>query len=130
MANYVTYQEFLKGADALSLEDAEKIYQAIIGCDLKHDREFERLFTVLQERAVIYVGYRAKWLNISLQERMEIDETRTRNHDLFIKAKNDLVKYMYEHKANVDWDDVLGENRKRIGDFACYMVFLMSLNAR
>lgn len=130
MANFVTYQEYLKEENSLTLEEAEKIYIAIINQAPAGDREFEKLFSTMQERAVTYAGYRAKWLTQTLQERLEVDETRSRHHDLFIKAKNDLAKYMYANKMNVDWEDDLGEPRKRVGDFACYMVFLMSLHAR
>ena len=130
MANLVTYQEYLKEEGALTVEAAEKIYLAIVNQVPVGDREFEKLFTTMQERAVTYAGYRAKWLTMSLQERLDADETRSRHHDLFIKAKNDLAKYMYANKMNVDWEDDLGEARKRVGDFACYMVFLMSIHAR
>ena len=130
MANLVTYQQYLEEENSLNLEAAEKIYMAIIKQAPVRDREFEKLFGTMQERAVTYAGYRAKWLTQSLQERLEVDETRSRHHDLFIKAKNDLVKYMYANKMDADWDDELGEARKRVGDFACYMVFLMSLHAR
>lgn len=126
----VTYQKYLENNNALSVEEAEKIYCAIISQKIADDREFQQLFAGMQERAVSYAGYRAKWITLSQQEKMEIDEARSRHHDLFIKAKNDLVKYMYRNKMNIDWDDELGEDRKRIGDFACYMVFVMSLHAR
>ncbi len=130
MANLVTYQEYLKEENSLTIEEAEKIYLAIMGQNPSRDREFERLFGILQERAVNYAEYRARWLLQSLHERLEADATRSRHHDLFIKAKNDLVNYMYANKMNTDWADELGDARKRIGDFACYMVFLMSLHAR
>lgn len=55
---------------------------------------------------------------------------RTRCHNLVISAKNKLSVYMYEHKLGNDWDDWLGEERKRIGDFACYVVLLQGLEAR
>ncbi len=130
MQGIITYEEYLKNENALSIEEAERIYKSIVNQEIADGREFQRLFAILQGRAVEYAGYRAKWLVMSQHEKMEIDETRSRHHDLFIKAKNDLVKYMYNNKMNIDWDDELGEERKRIGDFACYMVFLMSLHAR
>lgn len=55
---------------------------------------------------------------------------RTCCHNLVISAKNKLSVYMYEHKLGNDWDDLLGEERKRIGDFACYVVLLQGLDAR
>ena len=126
----ITYEEYLKADNALALDKAEKIYRAIVSQEANGDAEFRRLFATMQERAVSYAEYRAKWLTMSLAQRLEVDETRSRHHDLFIKAKNDLAKYMYSNKMNIDWEDELGEDRKRIGDFACYMVFLMSLHAR
>ena len=75
-------------------------------------------------------GIRATWFNLNFGERAAADADRTRKHDLFIKAKDKLAEYMYENKMNIDWDDELGAQRKRIGDFACYMVFLIAVSER
>lgn len=70
------------------------------------------------------------WNQKSLAEKGQADAERTRCHNLVISAKNKLSVYMYEHKLGNDWDDWLGEERKRIGDFACYVVLLQGLEAR
>lgn len=70
-------------------------------------------------------GTRNRW-----QRKEQADAERTRCHNLVISAKNKLSVYMYEHKLGNDWDDWLGEERKRIGDFACYVVLLQGLEAR
>ena len=130
MDKTIVYEEFLKLPGALSFEEADRIYGMIVERAPEHDRDFDTKFQVLVERAEKYVSYRAGWLSRSLQERLEIDEERSRAHDLFIKAKDQLSTYMYEQKLGNDWDDLLGEERKRIGDFACYLVYLRSILAR
>ena len=84
----------------------------------------------MQKCAITYAGIRATWFNLNFGERAAADADRTRKHDLFINAKNKLAEYMYENKMNIDWDDELGTQRKRIGDFACYMVFLIAVSER
>lgn len=125
-----TYEEFLKMQGALSFEEANRIYGMIIANAPEHDREFDAKFQTMLERAEKYAAYRAVWLGKNLQERLEMDEERSRAHDLFIKAKDTLSAYMYERKLGNDWDDCLGEERKRIGDFACYIIYLRSILAR
>lgn len=130
MNKRITYQEYLKESNALMFEMADQIYQMLLTNAPEHDAEFDELFYLFCQSAAEYAGYRANWLLMSMQEQLEIDETRTRKHNIFIKAKNDLSTYMYENKLNIEWDDILGEERKRIGDFACYLTYIRSINAR
>lgn len=81
----------------------------------------------------IYKEYLKQETSLPFEEAMQIWNQiaeRTRCHNLVISAKNKLSVYMYEHKLGNDWDDWLGEERKRIGDFACYVVLLQGLEAR
>jgi len=47
-----------------------------------------------------------------------------------------LARYVKMQGKAAQWRDCLGDekenpyNRKRIGDFACYLVFINSINAR
>lgn len=80
-----------------------------------------------------YKEYLKQETSLPFEEAMQIWNQiaeRTRCHNLVISAKNKLSVYMYEHKLDNDWDDWLGEERKRIGDFACYVVLLQGLEAR
>lgn len=80
-----------------------------------------------------YKEYLKQETSLPFEEAMQIWNQiaeRTRCHNLVISAKNKLSVYMYEHKLGNDWDDLLGEERKRIGDFACYVVLLQGLDAR
>lgn len=130
MDKTIVYEEFLKMRGALGVEEANRIYGMLVASAPEQDREFDERFHVMLERAEKYAAYRAVWLDRNLQERMEMDEERSRAHDLFIKAKDALSTYMYEQKLGNDWDDFLGEERKRVGDFACYLVYLRSILAR
>ncbi len=80
-----------------------------------------------------YKEYLKQETSLPFEEAMQIWNQiaeRTRCHNFVISAKNKLSVYMYEHKLGNDWDDWLGEERKRIGDFACYVVLLQGLEAR
>lgn len=127
----VTYENNLKEPDSITIEECEIIYKDIVGqINDKKDGRAEQLFTEMQKCAITYAGIRANWFHLSFSERAAADADRTRKHDLFIKAKDRLAEYMYENKMNIDWDDKLGTQRKRIGDFACYMVFLIAVSER
>lgn len=130
MNKKITYQQYLKEPNALTIEIADKIYQMLLVNAPENDVKFDELFQSFCESAAEYAGYRANWLSMSMQEQLEIDEVRTRKHNIFLKTKNDLSKYMYENNMNNDWDDLLGEERKRVGDFGCYVTFLRSIHAR
>lgn len=130
MKQTYSYEAYLEEAGVITFEECGKIYERMINAAPESDPEFDKLFENMLERAVIYAGYRQKWFSMNLRERLAMDEERSRNHDLFIRAKNDLAKYMYSKKLDIVWDDMLGEERKRIGDFGCYLTFLRSLQAR
>ena len=55
---------------------------------------------------------------------------------MVILSFNQLARYLKMQGKAAGWRDVLGEEaenpnyRKRLGDFACYLVFVQSLNAR
>lgn len=127
----ITYENYLNENDSITWEECRSIYMDIVGqIQKKKDSKAEALFKEMQQRAITYGTIRANWFNLSFGERAEADADRTRKHDLFIKAKSNLATYMYEQKMDIDWEDKLGTQRKRIGDFACYMVFLISLQER
>lgn len=127
----ITYEDNLRETDSITIEECEQIYTAIVEqIKEKQDGRAEQLFAEMQKCAIVYAGIRANWFNLSFGERAAADTDRTRKHDLFIRAKDKLAEYMYENKMSITWDDELGSQRKRIGDFACYMVFLIAVSER
>lgn len=133
-----TYEEFLRmEPKPMSFEEANKVYHMILAARPAEDyREFDDLLDEMVKRAVAYAGARAQWAHMTLEEKMAnnaaADAERSRKHDLFIKAQNKLVEYMYDNKLGDYFEvmDLIGEERKRVGDFACYLAYVYSLNER
>lgn len=126
----VSYETYLEENGAMDFEEMNKIYHMIIDQVPQNDAKFDELFKKLTEQAVLYTAHRARWMSMNTQEHLAIDEERSRVHNLFISYKKSLAQYMYDIKLNIAWEDKLGDDRKRIGDFACFLVFIRSINAR
>jgi len=77
-----------------------------------------------------YAQKRADWRLMSLEARLEHDADRTRSHDAFIDSCNILSRSMAEVGEDNRWRGLLGDDRKVIGDFACYVHFRLGLDAR
>lgn len=76
------------------------------------------------------------WSLWNKEEKMGKDSARTACHDSVIVKFNMLERFLKMKGKAARWREILGyeENdlnfRKRIGDFACYLVFVNSLLAR
>lgn len=64
------------------------------------------------------------------EERKELDEIRTISHNSLIDACNILSRNMEKSGENIEWRKKLGNDRKVIGDFACFVNFVLGLRAR
>ena len=64
------------------------------------------------------------------------DAQRSSCHDALIAKFNIFARYMKGQGYSTEWRDILGDEnvnpytRKRIGDFACYLVFVNAINER
>jgi hypothetical protein len=79
--------------------------------------------------AVRYARLRTDWQLADLQSRREIDRHRTAVHDALIDACNILSRNMTESGEDSSWRASLND-RKEIGDFACYVHCFLGLAAR
>lgn len=67
---------------------------------------------------------------------MDKDAQRSSCHDALIGKFNMFARYMKSQGYSTEWHEVLGDEtvhpytRKRIGDFACYLVFVNAINER
>lgn len=84
----------------------------------------------LFEKAVRYARIRADWQLANPDDRQQLDEPRRLAHTAFIDTCNILARAMREKGLNVTWREQLGEDRKTIGDFACYIHCFLGLEAR
>jgi hypothetical protein len=80
--------------------------------------------------AVRYAQARAEWFLAPREERVARDQHRTRLHDAFIDSCNALSRNLAQLDRDVDWRRRLGDDRKAIGDLACYLHCLLGLEAR
>lgn len=93
------------------------------------DPEAFGIYQKLVEKATEYANIRARWLSLSQDEKLEQEPSRIFCHDSLI------VRFLRIQGKPVTWRDILGGGsdpytRKRIGDLACFLVFIESLNAR
>jgi hypothetical protein len=88
---------------------------------LKHD---------LYESAVSYTNIRVEWLFADLEKKNTLDQQRTSSHNVFIDCCNILSRNMSKLGEDNSWRGELGNDRKTIGDFACYLVSILGIKAR
>lgn len=132
---YSTYEEYTPMEKSLSIEEMAKLHGEMIS-EIGNDEDALELYEELIVAANKYSAFRAAWCIWSREEKMEKDESRTACHDSMIVKFNKLARYLRMQEKQAAWRDVLGDeaehpyNRKRIGDFACYIVFVNSICAR
>ncbi len=92
----------------------------------KHQKLKEDLF----ETAIRYARIRTDWQFMLNEEKMTNDELKTLAHNTFIDACNILSREMIKANEDADWRIELGNDRKEIGDFACYVHCFLGLASR
>ena len=111
---------------ALKYDDALSIYRQIADGLNESDEDEAYLLENLQKRAIRYSIFRSRWYLMDQMERIEQDSDRTSAHDAFISAVNMIDRYQKENT----WREKLGNDRRRIGDFAGYVCLFLCLEAR
>jgi len=111
----------------LAWDTADAIIHELETCML-HDSDFLDLRRELWLACLKYAHIRAAWLLIP--ENRPPGSSRTIAHNRVIDACNALSRCMGKHGADTTWRATLGQNRKIIGDFACYLHAYFGLRAR
>ena len=126
-----TYENYLKQPKALKMEDALRIYSemavCINRCTLEDKMDFWNDFI---KSAFEYTHIRNKWELMSREEKMDADPGRTMTHDTFITSLNVLSRIAAKEGVDNSWREELGEERKRIGDFACFVTYITGISNR
>lgn len=94
------------------------------------ESKHESLRKGLYASAIRYAQCRAEWKLLSVKERVGRDAARTVAHDAFIDACNIMSRNMAKAYEPAEWRARLGNDRKTIGDFACYLHCLLAIEAR
>jgi hypothetical protein len=80
--------------------------------------------------AIRYSRIRADYYLLSIEEKAELEDERTIAHNAFISSCDILSRNMAKQGEDNSWRAMIGNNRKEIGDFACWMHLVIGLKAR
>lgn len=125
----INYNSFLNEKDALSFEQCGKIHQTILD-GLGSDEEIIEIWQEFLKASMDYAYTRSLWLLWERSTRQEKDSGRTAQHEKVIYNIKLLRRYMEHAGQDVDCLKEIEDNRKRIGDFACYIAYIYAVNAR
>lgn len=90
----------------------------------------ENLKMDLFRKAVAYARIRSEWFFHDTEQRKEQDRVRTLAHNAFIDACNILSRNMAKIGEDNKWRELLTNDRKAIGDFACWLHALIGISMR
>lgn len=130
-----TYEKYLEKQKSLTIGQMHEIHTEIL-LDIAGDLDAKELYEELIKTATKYTAFRSEWLLWDRITKIERDGSRTSCHNSLIVKFDILARYVKSQGKEAKWRDSLGYekddkyNRKTIGDFACYLVFINSLNAR
>ena len=125
-----SYEAYLRhpAGNVLTMEDALRIYtdlnKSIERCAAEDTME---LYNEFLQKALEYTIFRNRWEYMSREEKMEMDASRTSSHNSIITAVNILARLEDQEGVDHSWREELGDDRKRIGDFACFVVYITGI---
>lgn len=128
-----TYEGYLNhpAGNILTIDDALKMYTAlgesIAKCSAEDKMEFYDDFI---KKALKYADYRCEWEYKSKEDKLTEDKYRTSSHDAFIDSLNLLSRLAAAEGIDNSWREELGDERKRIGDFACFVAYMTGISNR
>ncbi|MCK4412788.1 MAG: hypothetical protein KAY32_04525 [Candidatus Eisenbacteria sp.] len=108
----------------MNIEEAGATMQAI-----ESSRE-KQLRLDLYTLCVRYAAIRADWRLAERAERRRMERLRTATHNALIDACNSLARKMAKQGEDASWRERLGNDRREIGDLACYLSCLLGISAR
>ncbi len=91
--------------------------------------KLESLKDNLIESCIIYSSIRVEWLKANNEKRIEMENSRSMTHNVLIDDCNILSRNMIKNGEDAGWRLKLGDDRKEIGDFACYVNCILGLSA-
>lgn len=127
---YFTYDDFTHEIGHLSFEDCQDIHKQLLQDADQSDQEFQDYWNQFIKACVDYTQSRGEWLTLTKEGRQEHDSYRTTKHEKVIFNLKIIKALIEEKSGNISWYDRFKEDRKRIGDFACYITYVYAINAR
>ena len=124
-----TFETYIKEPHSLTIEQMQNIHRELLA-EIEKDSEAIELYEELITVATRYASIRAGWQQLSIEEKKDRDSSRTSCHNSVITHFNMLARYLKMQGKQAKWRDELGYQRKRIGDFACYVSLIYGVFAR
>ena len=130
-----TFTIYMEEPHSLTIEQMQSIHGELVA-EIEKDSDAIELYEELIAVATRYAAIRVGWQQLSREEKMDRDSSRTFCHNSVITHFNMLARYLKMQGKPAKWRDQLGYEeddkyfRKTIGDFGCYLVFINSLCAR
>ena len=112
----------------MNFKEASSIF-----ADLESEKtpELIKYRTEMYRLAVEYAHIRAGWNFLDADEHRASSQSRTLTHNAFIDSCNILSRAIIRQGSGTsEWRRALGDDRREIGDFACYLTCLLGLRAR
>ena len=128
-----TYEAYLnhEAGNIITIEECMQIYKELVEsitlCSLEDKDEFWNEFI---NRAARYTYIRNQWETMSTEEKMAADDGRTQAHNVVITSLNTLARIVEQEGRDASWRAKLGNERKRIGDFACFVSYITGISNR
>lgn len=132
---HCSFEDYLKLPKAITFEECIKLHQEILD-SIDGDEDAVEMYNYLIEKATDYAVIRSNWTTKDRDWKLNEDPRRTATHDVLINNLNMLARYLKSLGKTTNWRESLGQveedpiNRKRIGDFGCYLVFIHALHGR
>jgi len=108
----------------MDMQKAINIYEKM------ETRKLTGLKDDLIRAAIRYARIRTDWKTMTLEEKKQKDSERTFAHNAFIDACNILSRNMAKAEEDISWRRMMSDNRKEIGDFACFLHCILGIEAR
>lgn len=130
MNNYEIYLNHEAG-NVLPVEEAIQIYNDLLkSIDSCREDDKDEFVNDFISKAIRYATIRANWELMDNETKMKEDSGRTVVHNALIDSLNILARLISMSGVDVSWREQLGDQRKRIGDFACFVVYMLGINNR
>lgn len=115
-------------AKTLTYQEAKEIYETIQENLDRTDPDIVGLYNDMVAYAIQYAHIRAGWNALTVEKKRDTDDARTKKHDAFIASVNIVART--QGTIGAAWRQQLSDDRKRIGDLACYIALFEGPEAR
>lgn len=107
--------------------DFEKNWTVLETYEKSKDETLLELLDDVYTKAEKYATMRLAWRKMTVEEKCAKDSLRTSLHDVFI----DSLKIINRYALKCEYEPLtLSDDRKEIGDFACFIVYKLSCRER